>query len=146
MHYGGRQSEVAWLQAMMAAVRQFGEPTFLLLLDDYGLCGSPQVDRIMEAVSLVTCNPPIGMFALCWYPAGHRHSLTPGIVRLERTPVLLQAAIWRADWFLALGESVEPQMLAVGVRGGRDASGEAHSSVHLCVRYTDAVSRWQLTR
>jgi hypothetical protein len=49
------------------------------------------------------------MFPLCWYPARERLLVAPGIVRLDGSPILLQAAIWRRDWFLALADSVNPR-------------------------------------
>jgi hypothetical protein len=97
-------SESSWLAAVRDFLQNRSDPFFLLLLDDYGLCGTPRIDVIEAAASLLHDEPDVGLFPLCWYPARPRTRRPdhPHIDTLAGAPILLQAALWRRDWFLEL--------------------------------------------
>jgi hypothetical protein len=109
LHHMGRQSDSPWLATLTRFLRARSEDVFLLLLDDYALCGPPRRELISAAVELFQSDPPVGFFPLCWYPASSRHRRpgAPGIVTLGRCPILLQAALWRREWFLELAEGMD---------------------------------------
>ena len=100
----GEQGESPWLATIARFLRTRSEDVFLLLLDDYAVCGPPRRDVIDRATNLLGTDSRVGFFPLCWYPASSRSSRGdyPGIVALGRYPILLQAGLWRCDWFLKL--------------------------------------------
>lgn len=106
LHFAGAQSSVSWLRAMTEFLRSRDEPRFLLLLDDYAVCSSPDFDAITRAERLIAEDPAAGMHALCWYPGS-----------ALRRPVLLQAAIWDREWFLKLAAAVHPDCSPWGFEG-----------------------------
>jgi hypothetical protein len=60
------------------------------------------------------------MFPLCWYPARSRAARVdwPGVVSLLGAPILLQAAIWRREWFLELARELGSEASAWGFEMG----------------------------
>lgn len=98
-----------WLGNLAEFLMSRSEELFLLLLDDYALCGSAKVNVIAHAVELIQHNLAIGLFPLCWYPAAGRERRAgwDGIETLSGTPILLQAAIWRRSWFLELARGMD---------------------------------------
>jgi hypothetical protein len=104
LHYMGEQRTSPWLATVTRFLRTRAEDVFLLLLDDYALCGPPRRDVIANATKLLSDDPRVGFFPLCWYPASSRSPRAgrPGIVTLGRCPILLQAGLWRRDGFLRL--------------------------------------------
>jgi hypothetical protein len=109
LHYMGNQGDSPWLATITRFLRTRRESVFLLLLDDYALCGPPRRALISAAVELFQSDPRVGLFPLCWYPASSRKPRAdwPGIVTLGRCPILLQAALWRREWFLELAEGMD---------------------------------------
>lgn len=97
-----------WLGPIRQFLQRREEELFLLMLDDYGLSAQPRTDLIERAEEMMERDPSVGLFPLCWYPAAQRtpRAGRPGIVTLDGTPVLLQAAIWRRSWFLQLAEGM----------------------------------------
>lgn len=98
-----------WLGNIVSFLEARFEELFLLLLDDYALCGPVRTNIIEAAKGLMQEDTTIGMFPLCWYPAARREPRAgrEGIVTLSGTPVLLQAAIWRRSWFLELARGMD---------------------------------------
>lgn len=99
-----------WLGTIAAFLAGRSEELFLLLLDDYGLCGPARIDLIAAAAGLMDEDPSTGLFPLSWYPASGRRARSgrAGIVTLSGSPILLQAAIWRRSWFLELARGLSP--------------------------------------
>lgn len=93
-----------WLGSIRSFLNERSEELFLLLLDDYALCGTPRAQLIAAAQQMMLEEPSVGLFPLCWYPAARREPREgwEGIETLSGTPILLQAAIWRRSWFLEL--------------------------------------------
>ena len=85
------------------------EDLFLLLLDDYAVCGPVRVNAVARAAELMRRDPLVGLFPLCWYPAAGRVARAgwEGIETLAGTPILLQAAMWRRSWFLELAQTMD---------------------------------------
>ena len=112
LHHMGRQSDSPWLATLTRFLRARSDEIFLLLLDDYALCGPPRRELISAAAELFRSDPRVGLFPLCWYPASSRQPRpdAPGIVTLGRCPILLQAALWRREWFLELAEGMDGNM------------------------------------
>lgn len=110
LHDCGPQERSPWLATVTRFLRTVTEDSFLLLLDDYGLCGPARMDVIASAAELMRRDESIGLIPLCWYPAARRtpEADAPGFVSLTGTPVLLQAAIWRRTWFLELSDTMDP--------------------------------------
>ena len=108
LHDMGDQSESPWLGTVRRFLRTREEDVFLMLLDDYALCGPARTELITRATGLLRSDPQVGFFPLCWYAASSREPRAgqPGIVTLGRCPVLLQAALWRRDWFVRLAEGM----------------------------------------
>lgn len=104
LHHMGGQNESPWLGTVTRFLRGRTEDVFLLLLDDYGLCAPPRREVVASATQLLHSDRRVGFFPLCWYPASSRQPRAgrPRIVTLGRCPILLQAALWRRDWFLEL--------------------------------------------
>ena len=98
-----------WVGNIRDFVQGRSEELFLLMLDDYALCGPVKVHVVARAVELMLAEPAVGLFPLCWYPAAHREprSGRPGIEMLSGAPILLQAAIWRRSWFLQLATTMD---------------------------------------
>lgn len=96
-----------------------GDELFVLLLDDYGLCGPVRIDVIARAARLMRQDPSVGLFPLCWYPARRRTAYdgAPAVDVLIGAPVLLQAAIWRRSWFVELASQMDPRTTAWGFEG-----------------------------
>lgn len=98
-----------WLGNITTFLQTQSEELFLLLLDDYALCGEVKANFIAGAIELMKLDATVSVFPLCWYPAADREA-RPGwdtIDTLVRAPVLLQAAIWRRSWFLELAEGLD---------------------------------------
>lgn len=110
LHDMGRQSDWPWLATLTRFLRTRGEDVFLLLLDDYALCGPPRRDVVAAGMALLQTDPSVGLLPLSWYPASSRapRPNCPGIVTLGPAPILLQAGLWRRDWFLELSEGMHP--------------------------------------
>jgi hypothetical protein len=110
MHDRGPQRQSSWLSNMVGFLQTRREEMFLLLLDDYALCGPARVEVISAGHELMVENPSIGLFPLCWYPAARRvpRPRSQNMVTLTGTPILLQAAIWRRTWFLELASHMHP--------------------------------------
>jgi hypothetical protein len=105
-----------WLGEVVDAVKSIRDELFLLMLDDYALCSRAKTDKIAGAAAAMERDPQIGFFPLCWYPARGRvaEPSQSEIVRLLGAPVLLQAAIWRRQWFLDLANNIDPRASAWG--------------------------------
>jgi hypothetical protein len=111
IYNGPQPSSAAWLPPVVDYVKAHPDPTFLLTLDDYGVCGPVQSDLIAKADQLLRADQSVGMFPLSWYPA-RRIGAYGQWVELASLPVLLQAAVWRRDWFLELAAELPPQCSA----------------------------------
>lgn len=98
-----------WLGNLRSFLQEQSGELFLLLLDDYALCGPPRTSMIAAAQQMMLEEPKVGLFPLCWYPAARREprARRGGIVTLTGTPILLQAAIWRRSWFLELARGMD---------------------------------------
>lgn len=109
LHDMGRQSDWPWLATLTRFLRTRSDDVFLLLLDDYAVCGKPRRDLIAAAIALLQSDLRVGFFPLCWYPASSRapRAGSPGIVTLGPAPILLQAALWRREWFLELSDAMD---------------------------------------
>lgn len=109
LHHMGRQSDSPWLATLTRFLRGRSEDIFLLLLDDYAMCGPPRRELISAAAELFRSDLRVGLFPLCWYPASSRQPRAgwPGIATLGRCPILLQAAFWRREWFLELAKGTD---------------------------------------
>jgi hypothetical protein len=105
-----------WLHGVVELLEQGTDELFILMLDDYGLCGPAKVEGIARAAELMRRDLSVGMFPLCWYPAARRigRGDCPGVVTLVGAPILLQAAIWRRRWFLELAGSIDRRASAWG--------------------------------
>jgi hypothetical protein len=116
LHDCGRETESPWLERMVRFLRIREDELFLLVLDDYAMCGPARVELIASGERLMREDESVGMFPLCWYPAARREprSGCDGIVTLRGTPILLQAAIWRRSWFLELAAQMDPRTSAWG--------------------------------
>jgi|SRR6185312_12757878 len=110
LHNWGPPDRSPWLATITRFLRARTEGLFLLLLDDYGLCGPARADLIASAAELMRRGESIGLFPLCWYPSARRvpEATAPGVVSLGGAPLLLQAAIWRRSWFLELADTMDP--------------------------------------
>lgn len=121
LHDCGSQEQSPWLATLCTFLRGLTDELFLLLLDDYAMCAPARVGVIDAAAQLLRVDPAVGMFALSWYPARLRtirascsSALSPqhsalSFVTLTGAPILLQAAIWRRDWFLELADRIDPR-------------------------------------
>lgn len=121
LHDCGFQEQSPWLATICTFLRNRTEDLFLLLLDDYAMCGPARVDVIEAGAQLLRDDESAGMFALCWYPARLRtirarcssalstHPPALTFVTLTGAPILLQAAIWRREWFLSLADRIDPR-------------------------------------
>lgn len=116
LHECGRETRSPWLQRMVRFLTCREEELFLLMLDDYAMCGRARTELIAEGERVMREDASVGLFPLCWYPAARREprSGSRGIVTLHGTPVLLQAAIWRRSWFLELASKMDPRTSAWG--------------------------------
>jgi hypothetical protein len=105
-----------WLHGVVELLERQSDALFILMLDDYGLCGPAKVEGIVRAAELMRRDLSVGMFPLCWYPAARRITRAdcPEMVTLVGAPILLQAAIWRRKWFLELARSIDPRASAWG--------------------------------
>jgi hypothetical protein len=111
-----RMKEGPWLGPVVETLEEERDELFLLMLDDYAICAPVKTERIARAVEVMEADSSIGVFPLCWYPASLRAS-RPGlrdVVTLGGAPVLLQAAIWRREWFLELASGIDPRASASG--------------------------------
>lgn len=106
----------AWLGNVVRFLEGWTEATFLLMLDDYGMCAPPRRETICDARRLMEADPRVGVFPLSWYPARERAARGgwPGIETLTGTPILLQAGIWRRETFLELSRTMGPRTCAHG--------------------------------
>jgi len=107
----------SWLGPVTEAVGALNDPLFLLLLDDYALCSPVQNDKITRALQTMAHHPDIDLFPLSWYPAQKRlphPNLPSDILHLQSSPILLQAALWRRDFFLHLAKDIDPRASAWG--------------------------------
>jgi hypothetical protein len=104
----------AWLEGVVGSLSDCKDELFILLLDDYALCGPAKSATIAQGAELMRGDESVGMFPLCWYPARERLPRIDcsNIVILKGTPILLQAAIWRRRWFLELAETIDPRASA----------------------------------
>ena len=112
-----RMDSPAWLGPVSEAVGALNDPHFILLLDDYALCAPVQTEQVSRAIQLMAEHPTLSLFPLTWYPASARSrdpNLPTDILRLTGAPVLLQAAVWRRDSFLALAHTIDPRASAWG--------------------------------
>jgi len=121
LHDCGPQDRSPWLATVAGFLRDRDDELFLLLLEDYAMCAPARVDVIEAGAQLLRDDPTVGMFALSWYPARQRtarasccsalstHPSALSIVTLSGTPILLQAAMWRRDWFLELADRMDPR-------------------------------------
>ena len=119
LHDCGPQEQSPWLATLCTFLRGRTEELFLLLLDDYATCAPARGDIIDAAAQLLRVDPTVGIFALSWYPArlrtiraSYSPALSPqhsalSFVTLTGAPILLQAAIWRRDWFLKLADRID---------------------------------------
>lgn len=100
-----------WVGNVVRFLEGQTDELFLLMLDDYGLCGPAQVETISSAVRLMEADRGVGLFPLSWYPARQRVARGgwPGVETLIGAPILLQAAIWRRDAFLELARPMDPR-------------------------------------
>jgi hypothetical protein len=116
LHDGGPQAQSSWVAGVRGFLREQTDDLFVLLLDDYGLCGPARVDRIEAGAKLMREDPSVGLFPLCWYPAARREAREgrSGMVTLRGTPILLQAGIWRRSWFVELADRMGPRTSAWG--------------------------------
>jgi hypothetical protein len=116
LHDGGPQEMASWVSAVRGFLREQTDDLFVLLLDDYGLCGPVRADLIQAGARLMQEDSSVGLFPLGWYPAARREAREgrPGIVTLRGRPILLQAAIWRRSWFLELADQMGPRTSAWG--------------------------------
>lgn len=107
--HGRGANGLRWLGNIADFLKTRSEELFLLLLDDYALCGSAKQSVIANAVGLMQKDPSVGLFPLCWYPAARREPREgwEGIETLSGTPILLQAAIWRRSWLLELARGMD---------------------------------------
>ena len=136
----------AWLAPMTAAVGALNDPLLILLLDDYALCAPVRTDQVSRAIQLMTEHTTISLIPLCWYPASVRSrdpDLPTDILRLTGSPILLQAAIWRRDFFLQLAKDIDPRASAWGFEA---AATQRLRSIHptpkICA-YHQPTSNWQ---
>jgi hypothetical protein len=106
----------SWLGPIVSFLESRPEELFLLMLDDYALCGPARVETISAARRLMEAEKGVGVFPLSWYPAQSRvpREGWPGVETLTGTPILLQAAIWRREGFLDLARSMDPRTSAHG--------------------------------
>jgi hypothetical protein len=120
-----------WLGPVVEALREESDDLFVLMLDDYAICGDVKAGMVERAKEVMLRDRSIGLFPLCWYPASRRGARAGenGIVTLGGAPVLLQAGIWRREWFLELAAGIDPRASASGFeaaatqivrKGGRD--------------------------
>jgi hypothetical protein len=109
-------SGAPWLCGVVELLEKRRDELFVFMLDDYALCGPAKVEGIVRAAELMRRDSSVGMFPLCWYPAARRvpRSDCPGVVTLVGAPILLQAAIWRREWFLELAREIDPRASAWG--------------------------------
>jgi hypothetical protein len=107
-HDCGPQDRSSWLETMTRFLSGREEEQFLLLLDDYALCGPAREDLICSGLRLLQSDPTVGLFPLCWYPAARREPRPgqTGIITLRGAPILLQACLWRKSWFMELAEAI----------------------------------------
>ena len=133
LHDMGRQSESPWLGTVRRFLRVRSEDVFLLLLDDYVLCAPAQTGVIHHATKLLRADKRVGFFPLCWYPASSRTPRTDrqGIVTLGRCPILLQAALWRREWFLNLSEAMSDDTSPWGFESAATERAR-HSGMEVC--------------
>jgi len=111
LHDCGREEKSPWLQRMVRFLKGREDELFLLVLDDYAMCGPARAEMIEAGARLMREDASVGLFPLCWYPAARREPRSgwEGIVTLRGTPILLQAAIWRRSWFLELASAMGPR-------------------------------------
>ena len=111
LHDCGVQQDSPWLATMARFLERQREELFLLLLDDYALCGPARIAVIEAGEKLMRDDASVGLFPLSWYPAGARSDRAgaDGVITLHRAPILLQAAIWRRAWFLELASGMGPR-------------------------------------
>ena len=114
LHPCGRQEDVSWVSAMRSFLEARAEELVLVLLDDYALCGPARVGAIEAAERTMREDRSIGLFPLCWYPAVRREPRGSGMVGLFGLPILLQAAIWRREWFIELARQMDRRTSAWG--------------------------------
>jgi len=115
-HDCGRQEQSSWLSTVAGFLRTRTDEMFILLLDDYAMCGPARTGSIDTGVDLMHRDQSVGMFPLCWYPAASRQPRAgyANIVTLRPAPVLIQAAVWRRMWFLELADRIDPRAAAWG--------------------------------
>jgi hypothetical protein len=106
----------SWLGNMVRFLEGRGDALFLLMLDDYGMCGPARGETISAGVRLMEAEMRVGMFALSWAPARERVAREgwPGLETWVGAPILLQAALWRTAFFLDLARSMGPRTSAHG--------------------------------
>jgi hypothetical protein len=128
LHDCGPQGKSSWLESVRSFLRAQSDDFFILLLDDYALCGPARTDQIDAGAQLMREEPSIGLFPLCWYPAARREPRQshPGIVTLIGTPILLQAAIWRRSWFLELADPMDVRTSAWGFESAATQLAKRH--------------------
>ena len=114
LHDRGPQDRSAWLGNVVSFLGDRSEELFLLMLDDYAMCGPAKEDWIDRGRQFMESDRSIGLFPLGWYPSARRIDRGDEIVRLQGAPILLQAAIWRRDWFLQLADQIDPRASAWG--------------------------------
>src|SRR5882724_75667 len=109
----------AFVGPVAEMLRGRGEEAFVLMLDDYGVCGAVKTKAVSRAAELMDRDPSIGLFALGWYPAARRevHRDFDDVEVLTGAPVLLQAGIWGGAWFVDLADGGGGEAGAWGFEG-----------------------------
>ena len=123
----------AFVGPVAAALRGRADRAFVLMLDDYALCGPVNGEAVGRATDVVRRDDSVGMCALGWYPSARRERrrADAGVDELIGAPVLLQAAVWRRQWFLELAEAVGPEAGAWGFEGLATQAAKRRR-VHVC--------------
>lgn len=64
-YVAGLQSRVSWCSALLWYLNAWcQDEIILLLLDDYGLCGPPDLRRLNQALTVIQQNPKVASFHL----------------------------------------------------------------------------------
>jgi hypothetical protein len=105
--YAGPQAELTWVGAVARYLEQENrDELFLLMLDDYAMCGPVKRGALEHAIALMRDDPSVASYLLTWMGAPGKQAFPgqPGTILFPRWDYTfnLQAAIWRRSTFLRI--------------------------------------------
>jgi hypothetical protein len=105
--YAGPQAELTWVGAVARYLEHENrDELFLLMLDDYAMCGPVKRGALDLALALMRDDASVASYLLTWMGAPERHPFPgrPGTILFPRWDYTfnLQAAIWRRSTFLRI--------------------------------------------